>query len=97
MQGPFKQRYDDHKSSFKHEIYKNKTSLSNYVWEVKSKFGIDPILKWGIMKRFSKYQGKDRYCKLYMEEKLTMATTYNRPKELLNEGSGVFIHIGKIG
>ena len=38
-------RYYDHKSSFTHEIYKHKTSLSNYLWEVKNKFGIDPILK----------------------------------------------------
>ena len=43
-QGPFKQRYYDHKSSLTHEIYRRKTSLSNYIWEVKNKFGIDPIL-----------------------------------------------------
>ena len=54
--GPFKQRYYDHKSSFTHEIYKHKTSLSNYIWEVKNKFRIDPILKWEIMKRCSKYK-----------------------------------------
>ena len=52
MQGSFKQ-----KTSFAHEIYRHKTSLSNYVWEVKKKFGIDPILKWEIVKRCSKYKG----------------------------------------
>ena len=31
--------------------------MSNYVWEVKNKFGINPILKWEIPKRFSKYKG----------------------------------------
>ena len=55
-QHPFKQRYYNHKSSFTHEIYRHKTSLSNCVWEVKNKFGIDPILKWEIVKRCSKYK-----------------------------------------
>ena len=41
--------------SFAHEIYRYKTSLSNYVWEVKNKFGVDPILKWEIVKRCGKY------------------------------------------
>ena len=47
----------NYKSSFIHEIYRHKTSLSNYVWEVKNKFGIDPMLKWEIMKRCSKCKG----------------------------------------
>ena len=90
MQGPFKQRYYNHKSSFPHEICRHKTNLSNYVWEVKNKFAIDPILKWDIMKRCSKYKdGWGRYCKLCMEKKLTIAT-YNRPKKLLNQRSEVF-------
>ena len=37
MQGPFKQRYYNHKSSLPHEIYRHKTSFSNYVWKVKNK------------------------------------------------------------
>ena len=41
------------------------------------------------MKRCNKYKAGDRYCKLYMEEKLTIAT-YNKPKELLNQRSEVF-------
>ena len=55
-QDPFKQEYYNHKSSFTHEIYRHKTSLFNYVWEVKNKFGINPILKWEIVKRYSKYK-----------------------------------------
>ena len=66
------QRYYNHKSSFAHEIYRHKTCLSNYVWKVKNKFDIDPILKQAIMKRCNKYKGVgNRYCKLCMEEKLT--------------------------
>ena len=41
------------------------------------------------MKRFSKYKGAERYCKLCMKEKLTIAT-YNKPKELLNHRSEIF-------
>ena len=75
---PLKQRYYDHKSNFTHEIYRHKTSLFSYIWEVKNKFSIDPILKWEIVKRCSKYSGGgggggDRYCKLCIEEKLTRA------------------------
>ena len=86
-QGPFKQRYYTHKCNFTHEVNRHKTSLSKYVWEVKRKFGLGPILKWEIMKRCSKYRG-GRYCKLRMEEKLTIPT-YNKPKELLNQRSDI--------
>ena len=57
MQGTFKQRYYNHKSSFALEIHRHKTNLSNYVWKVKNKFGIDLELKWEIVKRCSKYKG----------------------------------------
>ena len=65
--------------------------MSNYVWQVKNKFGTDPILKWEMVKRCSKYKAGrgDKYCKLCMEEKLTIAT-YDRPKELLNQRSEIF-------
>ena len=57
MQGPLKQRYYNYKSSFTQEKRRHKTSLSNYIWEIKKKFGIDPILKWEIVKRCCKYKG----------------------------------------
>ena len=71
-QGLFKQRYDDHKSSFTHEMYTHKTSLYNYVWEVKHKFGIDLILKWEIVKRCS--SNIPRYTMF------TMFKTFEPPK-----------------
>ena len=52
----FKLRYYNQKSSFTYEIYRHKISLSDYAWEVKNKFGIDPILKWEIVKRGSIYK-----------------------------------------
>ena len=38
------------RSSFAHDIYGHRTSLSNYVLEIKKKQGIDSILKWEIIK-----------------------------------------------
>ena len=43
-QGEFKTRYYNHKTSFSHKKYRHSTTLSSYVWEVKDKKGIDPIL-----------------------------------------------------
>ena len=45
----FKNDIYNHKSCFAHEIYRNKTSSSKYVWEIKKKKGTDPILKWEIV------------------------------------------------
>ena len=84
-----KQSYYNHKSSFAHEIYRHKISLSNYICEVKTKFGIDPILKWEIVKTCSKYKAGNRYCKLCVEIKLTIAT-YDKLKELLKQRSEIF-------
>ena len=31
--------------------HKNSTSLLKYIWQIKKKLGIDPILKWEIIKK----------------------------------------------
>ena len=45
-QGEFKTRYYNRRTCFSHEKYRHSTTLSSYVWEVKDKKRIDPILKW---------------------------------------------------
>ena len=87
-QGPFKKRYYNHKSSFTHERYRHSTSLSNYIWDVKKKQDIDPILKWEIIKKCHKYRAGNKYCLLCMEEKLAIAS-YDNSRELLNQRSEV--------
>ena len=57
-QGALKHRYYNHKTSFTHERYKHSTSLSNYMWEIKNRQGIDPILKWEVVKKMSQIQGR---------------------------------------
>ena len=38
-------KYYNERSSFAYEIYRHKTSLSNYEWEIKKNPATDPILK----------------------------------------------------
>ena len=82
-QGEFKTRYYNHKTSFSHEKYRHSTTLSSYVWEVKDKKGIDPILKWEVIKKCRKYRAGDSDCLLCMEEKLAIASCKSR--EMLNQ------------
>ena len=82
-QGEFKTRYYNHKTSFSHEKYRHSTTLPSYVWEVKDKKGIDPILKWEVIKKCRKYRAGDRDCLLCMEEKLSIASCKSR--DMLNQ------------
>ena len=60
------------------------------MWEIKKNQGLDPILKWEIIKKkkCKKYKAGDRYSLLCMEEKLVIAS-YNNPSELLNQRSEI--------
>ena len=46
-----KKRYYNHRTSFSHERYRYSTALSSYVWELKEKQGVDPIMKWEVIKK----------------------------------------------
>ena len=82
-QGELKTRYYNHRTSFSHEKYKHNTTLSSYVWEVKHKNGIDPILKWEVIKKCRKYRAGDKDCLLCNEEKLAIASCKSR--NMLNQ------------
>ena len=43
-EGDFKQRYHNHKKSFRNRKYANDTSLSKYIWEMKHKHNTTPTL-----------------------------------------------------
>ena len=85
--GEFKTRYYNHKTSFSHEKYRHSTTLSSYVWELKDNKGIDPIMKWEVVKKCRKYRAGDRGCLLCMEEKLAIASCKSR--DMLNQRSEV--------
>ena len=53
--GDFKQRYYNHKKSFKNRKYANEASLSKYIWEMKDKHSISPNLMWCKCSRLFEY------------------------------------------
>ena len=82
--GPFKQRYANHLSSFKHERYKDATELSKHAWELKTK-GEDFSISWSIVTQAPAYTGNSKRCALCLAEKTHIATTDHRT--LLNRRS----------
>ena len=54
--------------------------------EIENNLGIDPILKWEILRKCHEYKAYDKYYYICMEEKPAIAT-YNNPNELLNQKS----------
>ena len=80
-QGEFKTRYYNHKTSFSHQKYRHST------YKKINKKGIDPILKWEVIKKYRKYRAGDRDCLLCMEEKLAIASCKSR--DILNQRSEV--------
>ena len=39
-----------HRSSLAYEVYRNRTSFSNYMWKMEKNLGTHPVLKWEIVK-----------------------------------------------
>ena len=86
-QGDFKTSYYNHKTSFSQEKYRHSTTLSSYVWELKDNKGIDPIMKWEVIKKCRKYRTGDRSFFLCIEGKLAIASCKSR--NMLNQRSEV--------
>ena len=61
-QGDFKTRYYNHKTSFSDDKYRHSTTLSSSVWELKDNEGIDPMIKWEVIKKCRKYRAGDVVC-----------------------------------
>ena len=47
---PFKERYENHKKSFRHKEYSTEADLAKYCWELKDK-GTVPTVNFSIAKR----------------------------------------------
>ena len=54
---------------------------------LRKKQGVDPIMKWEVIKKCHKYRAGNRACNLCMEEKLVIANC--KSKNMLNKRSEV--------
>ena len=69
----FKSRWNNHKSSFKHEHKRKETALSKHVWDLKdnkTNFNI----KWSILKKTYPYTNVSKKCHLCLWEKYFIIT-----------------------
>ena len=82
----FKQRFYNHKKSFKNKWYSNETTLSKYFWDIKEKYNEIPSLKWSIHKRVPSYFNLSKRCLLCLHEKLEILN-YPNQDQLLNNHS----------
>ena len=85
----FKERYSNHKSSFKNENSKTGTELSKYVWSLRENNKI-PSIKWKIVKIvYSK--ATSSFYKLFLTEKLFILNALgddkflNKKTEFINQ------------
>ena len=86
---PFKHRYMNHLTSFKHEKYGNRTELSKYIWNLKREGKIFPV-SWGVLRKASAYLNLSKKCDLCLTKKLMIisankSTLLNKRSELTLE------------
>ena len=64
----FKERYRNHKTSFRHQNRRNETELSKHVWNLKDANKTFKI-KWKIIKKCQPYSSVSKKCNLCLAEK----------------------------
>ena len=85
-EGEFETRYYKHSKSFRTKSYPNSTTLSSYVWELKTEQNEIPNLNLEMARSVPAYSNITKRCMLCLYEKLLIAT-YPNPEELLNKRS----------
>ena len=83
-EGTFKQRFTQHKHSFRHRSHMNSTELSKYIWQLRDSKK-DFNIKWTIICRARPYSNITKRCDLCTTEKLMIINS--KPDELLNKRS----------
>ena len=71
--------------AFCNKRYTNDTSLSKYIWGIKTKHQKNASSKWSIVKRVPGYSNITKKSLLCLHEKLEI--NYPHPEELLNKRS----------
>ena len=85
-EGPWKQRYSQHKSSFNNRKYEQNTTLSKFFWNEKRQTGTEPTVSWSISKPIPAYNNISKRCLLCLTEKLSIIT-FKDQTQLLNKRS----------
>ena len=80
-EGEWKSHFYNHKLSFKHKRYSNKTTLPSYMWHLKRNF------KWSVLRCVPPYSNILKKCLLCLYGNLEIVT-YEKQKELSNKRSG---------
>ena len=75
--------------SFK-SLLPNSTTLSSYVWEMKKRKNVPPVLTWEVLQTAKTYCSITKRCSLCLHEKLAIIT-YPYLDELLNRQSEVVL------
>ena len=85
-EGEWKSCFYNHKLSFKNKRYSNKTTLSSYMWHLKSVSSETRYIKWSVLRCDPPYSNISKKFLLCLYEKLEIVT-YQNQKELLNKRS----------
>ena len=83
-EGPFKERFNNHKKSFNNRQYQNDSELSKYLWDLSDK-RLPHSVKWSIAAKASPYKCGSRRCDLCITEKSIIVRA--DPETLLNKRS----------
>ena len=86
---PFKTRFNNHQMTFRQEKYKQSTSLSNFVWELKN-IPVQYKIDWSIIGKAATYHPSTRSCSLCLSEKALILMSdhkfpLNKRSELLSK------------
>lgn len=94
-QGKFKDRFTQHKHSFKNQSKKYATTLSTYAWD--KQINTQTEIKWNIIKKCSVYKPGNSHCDLCLSEKLFIIKNANNPNNInkRNDVGGKCMHTMK--
>ena len=80
-EGHFKDRWDKHRTDFKHAKYRSSTDLSEYIWSLKDKEK-QYTIKWEIVESLPKFKPTNTFCLLCITEKKYIL--FADPKSIIN-------------
>ena len=87
--GTFKQQYTQHKLSFRHRRYVDRTELAKHIWKLEDNKENYKI-RWSIISSASAYNNISKRCNLCLTEKLHIikadkASSLNKITELISK------------